>query len=287
MRVLMLAIPICGGDKPALHSQLRLLRQVFASARIWQYMVGAAVLLNVVTIRADDGGAVGEKADTSVFARRAERVFKEAKARVQSEPGKAEALLDFGRVCYDWADYSTTKSQRAEIANQGIDACRKLVAQDAKSVGGHYYLAMNLGQLAQTKTLGALKLVSQMETEFRTALSLDAKYDYAGPDRNLGLLYWQAPGWPTSLGSNSKARTHLTAALKAAPEYPENALNLIEAELKWGDKPGVTRDFKTLNENWEAAKKKLTGEEWASSWADWEKRKAAAEKKLPTADGRK
>ncbi len=245
------------------------------------------VILASVQLHADDGGIVPGASDTAVFAHRAEKAFKEAKERVRSEPGKAEALLDFGRTCYDWADYSTTKSQRAEIANQGIDACRKLVALDGKFVGGHYYLAMNLGQLAQTKTLGALRLVSQMETEFKVALSLDAKYDYAGPDRNLGLLYWQAPGWPTSLGSNAKARAHLTAALKAAPEYPENALNLIEAELKWGDKIGVARDFKTLNENWDAAKKKLTGEEWASSWADWETRKAAAEKKLPIADGRK
>jgi hypothetical protein len=238
------------------------------------------VVLGSLDLLADDGGTVPEKTDTAAFAKHAEKAFKDAKEKLAAEPAKAEALQDFGRVCYDWADYSTTKSQRADIANQGIDACRKLVALDAKSVGGHYYLAMNCGQLAQTKTLGALKLVSQMETEFKTALSLDAKFDYAGPDRNLGLLYWQAPGWPTSIGSNAKARTHLTAALKAAPEYPENVLNLIEAELKWGDKPGVARDLKTLNENWDAAKKKLTGEDWAASWADWEKRKAAAEKKI-------
>jgi hypothetical protein len=281
----MLAIPICGGFNPARHSRLRLICRFFGSARKSRFLAGVALLLSIATIWADDGGVVPGTTDTAVFAKRAEKVFKAAKERVQSEPGKAEALLDFGRVCYDWADYSTTKIQRAEIANQGIDACKKLIALDAKSVGGHYYLAMNCGQLAQTKTLGALRLVSQMETEFKTALSLDAKFDYAGPDRNLGLLYWQAPGWPTSLGSNAKARTHLTAALKAAPEYPENALNLIEAELKWGDKPGVARDFKTLNENWDTAKKKLTGEEWASSWADWEKRKAAAEKKIPSTDG--
>ena len=110
-------------------------------------------------------------------------------------------------------------------------------------------------------------------------LAADAKFDHVGADRNLGLLYWQAPGWPLSIGSKVKARQPLSAALKGAPDYPENTLNLIEAELKWGDKAGVTRDLKSLGELWPGALKKYTGEEWASSWADWEKRKAAAEKK--------
>lgn len=229
---------------------------------------------------ADDGGVVAPGTDRSVFARRAEKCFNDAREKVQANPNTPAALAGFGRACFDWADFSATDKQRADIANRGIDACRKLLALDPKSTPGHYYLAMNLGQLAQTKSLGALKLVSQMEAEFKLVLAADPRFDNAGADRNLGLLYWQAPGWPLSVGSNAKARAHLAAALKLAPDYPENALNLIEAELKWNDKPGVARDFKTLNEHWDAAKQKLTGEEWAASWADWEKRKAAAEKKV-------
>ena len=65
---------------------------------------------------------------------------------------------------------------------------------------------MNLGQLARTELLGALKLVKEMEREFKTAADLDKQFDYAGPERCLGLLYRDAPGWPASIGSRRKAR---------------------------------------------------------------------------------
>jgi len=36
-------------------------------------------------------------------------------------------------------------------------------ARSENFAAAHYYLAMNLGQLARTKSVGALKLVKQME----------------------------------------------------------------------------------------------------------------------------
>ena len=156
-----------------------------------------------------------------------------------------------------------------------------MIAQKPKLVSGHYYLAMNLGQLAQTKSLGALKLVSEMETEFQTARAQDEKYDFAGPDRSLGLLYLEAPGWPTSIGSRSKARHHLQRAVLLSPEYPENRLNLLEAYLKWGDKSAAGREFRILKELLPRAKKEFTGENWESSWADWDKRWAKIQVKFP------
>ena len=97
---------------------------------------------------------------------------------------------------------------------------------------------MNLGQLARTETLGALKLVREMEREFKTAAELDGHFDYAGPERSLGLLYRDAPGWPVSIGSRRKAREWLEQAEKLAPEYPENHLNLVESYLQWHDRAG-------------------------------------------------
>jgi tetratricopeptide (TPR) repeat protein len=218
--------------------------------------------------------------DKAEFAARAEKVFLAAKARFAAEPTNGLAAWQFGRACYDWADYATSSSQRAGIAQQGINACRSLIAQDPSSGPGHYYLGMNLGQLAQTKSLGALRIVGQMESEFTIALGLAPALDFAGPDRNLGLLYFHAPGWPTSIGSKAKARQFLQKALKLYPNYPENQLNLIEAEFKWGDKAGAVRDFKALEAMWPAAHKELTGVEWASSWADWETRRQILQRKV-------
>jgi len=214
------------------------------------------------------------------FAKRAEKAFADAKTRFEADTNNAEAAWQFGRACYDWADYAASDTRKAEIARLGIAACRKLVEKDTNSAPGHYYLAMDLGQLADARRgFEGLRIVSQMEAEFKIALGLDSKMDFAGPDRNLGLLYWQTPGWPISLGSKTKARQHLQQALKVSPDYPENHLNLLEAELKWGDTDSVIRGLKALDELWPAARNKLTGDEWASSWADWDKRHDALEKK--------
>jgi tetratricopeptide (TPR) repeat protein len=216
------------------------------------------------------------------FAKRAQKAYEDTRSRFQAGTNNPDAGWQFARACFDWADYVTTDAKRAEIAEEGIAACRSLLKSATNSVPGHYYLAMNLGQLARTKSLGALKIVTQMESEFNLLLDLDPGYSFAGPDRNLGLLYLDAPNWPISLGSNAKARQHLQKALKLAPDYPENHLNLIEAELEWGDKKSASSGLKALDELWPDARKKFAGDDWAADWADWEKRRAAAQKQVRT-----
>jgi tetratricopeptide (TPR) repeat protein len=219
------------------------------------------------------------------FAKRAGKIYEEARARFQADSNNPDAGWKFARACFDWADYATADARRAEIAEEGMAVSRHLVAAAPKSVPGHYYLAMNLGQLARTKSLGALKIVTQMEQEFDLVLDLDPDFDFAGADRNLGLLYLDAPGWPLSVGSKAKAREHLQKALKRAPDFPENHLNLIEAEITWGDKKEAATGLSALDDLWSAAQKKLAGDEWASDWADWDKRREAATKEIRGSSG--
>ncbi len=215
---------------------------------------------------------LGFSENTSIFAQRAEKNFQEARKKFQTNTNDVEAAWQFGRACFDRADFAKNDDQRESIAGDGIAACRQAVARDPKSAPGHYYLALDLGQLAQTKTLGALRIVDEMEREFKTVRDLDAKFDYAGPDRNLGLLYFEAPGWPASIGSKAKAWQHLQRAAQLAPGYPENHLCLLEAYLKWGDKTNLVRELKITGELLPQARKEFTGEDWSQSWVDWDKR---------------
>ncbi len=215
---------------------------------------------------------LGFSENISNFAQRAESHFQEARKRFQIDTNDVEAAWQFGRACFDWAEFAKNNDQRESIASEGIAACREAVARDPKSAAGHYYLAMNLGQLAQTKTLGALRIVDEMEREFKTARDLDAKFDYAGPDRSLGLLYFEAPGWPASVGSSSKARQHLQRAAQLAPGYPENHLCLLEVYLKSSDKKNLLRELKATEELLPQARKEFTGAAFEQSWVDWDKR---------------
>lgn len=209
---------------------------------------------------------------TNAFALRAHKVYLASRDQYERQTTNAASGWLFGRACFDWAEFATNDTQRAALAMEGVACCREVVRLDPSLAAGHYYLGMNLGQLARTKTFGALKLVAEMESVFKTAGELDATFDYAGPDRCLGLLYLDAPGWPASVGSRKKAREHLRRAAEIAPEYPENRLNLLEALLRWGDRKAAHAELKPVSILLARAKTTLTGEVWTASWADWEKR---------------
>ncbi len=209
----------------------------------------------------------------------ARRVFHEAQTLYRNEPRNGQAAWQFGRACFDLAEFASDSAERAELAEQGIAACQQLLEREPNLAPAHYYLGMNLGQLARTKGIGALKLVKQMEIEFSLARERDKTFDYAGPDRNLGLLYRDAPSIG-SIGSRTKAKQHLEISVELAPDYPENRLNLAEAFLKWNDRNGAKRELKALDEDWSRARAKFSGPAWAASWGDWEKRRQNVRKKL-------
>jgi tetratricopeptide (TPR) repeat protein len=206
-------------------------------------------------------------------------IYAQAQKRYQDHPLDDTAAWQFARACFDLADVATNRTERAAIAQRGITVARQLVDRAPALAQARYYLGMNQAQLAQTKGLGALKLVKQMEHEFNLARELDERFDFAGPDRNLGLLYRDAPAIG-SIGSRSKAREHLEHAVKLAPDYPENRLNLAESYVKWGDRVGAMNQLKALEELWPRAHTNLAGAAWASSWADWDGRLKLLRSKL-------
>jgi hypothetical protein len=224
------------------------------------------------------GGDVGAQSQ-SRWRSAAEIAYSRASDRMKAAPKEVEVLCAFARATFYLADYSTNASERAELARVGIEAARSAIKLKPGAASGHYYLGMNLGQLARTRFLSALKIVGEMEAAFIKACDLDASFDHAGPYRNLGLLYREAPVLG-SVGSRRKAQHNLHKAAETAPLYLDNRLNLIEACLKWSDRNGVVREFKRLQEDWDAAKKRFSGTEWERDWADWEARRNQAAEKL-------
>jgi tetratricopeptide (TPR) repeat protein len=220
------------------------------------------------------GASAGGKAD------RVKTVFENARKSYFAAQTNATLAWEFGRVCFERAEFATNNTERTVIAEQGIAACKRAVKLQPASAAAHHYLGLNLGQLARVKRFSALWLVDEMEAAFNVARGLDAKVDFAGPDRCLGLLYLEAPGWPVSVGSRTKAAQHLRRAVELAPNFPENRLNLLNAYLHWNNHEAALAELKALEETWPAARTNFTGEAWTSEWADWEKRLKRAKTKL-------
>jgi hypothetical protein len=197
------------------------------------------------------------------------RAYTTAREVWQRNPADQDAGWQFARACFDVAEVDG--DNRARIAEEAIAACRTSL-QRTTNVGNYYYMALNLGQLARTKKLGALRLVSEMETALKIAIELDPKFDFAGPHRTLGMLYRDAPGWPASIGNRSKAKQHLVKAIELAPDYPDNQISLIESHIEWGELKNARSAVSDAEPYLRQARLKLTGERWRPSWRDWDER---------------
>ncbi|MEI6340699.1 MAG: hypothetical protein WCR07_01985 [Verrucomicrobiota bacterium] len=187
---------------------------------------------------------------------------------------------EFCRLAYDLATVQARHADRARITRLGIDAAEASLVHHPQSAPTWYYLALNLGELARTKSLGALKLLPRIRDGLEAARTLDELLDGAGPDRTLGLLYLEAPGWPASLGSRTKAREHFLKAVALAPDYPGNHLCLADALLRWNERDAAKAQLLALDGIWTQARARLSGPRWEPDWSEWSQRRDALRRSL-------
>lgn len=203
---------------------------------------------------------------------RAEQIYAQARARYEQDRSNTERAWQLGQACFELADVVSSNTRRASLATEGMQVCTGALQCESKLAPAQYYYALNIGQLARTKSVGALKMVSQMEAALKQSIRLDPLVDFAGPHRSLGLLYRDAPGWPVSVGSRKKAREHLERAVELRQDFPENWLCLLESYSQWNDKRALEPQIKKVDEILAAARQKYAGPEWVVAWQDWERR---------------
>lgn len=204
----------------------------------------------------------------------------EARRELAAGPTNLVHLVSLARLAFEATKSATNTGAKAKLAEEGIATGRTGLQLHPQAAGLEYYLGLNLGQLASTRGMSALKLVREMETHLLTARALEPGIGDAGPDRSLGYLYLNAPGWPLSIGDNDKARRHFEQALKLAPHRPEHPLAFAEACLRWKKRDEARRLFAAAEAALTRAKELYPGPEWAADWADWNSRLAVLREKL-------
>ena len=227
-------------------------------------------------------GDAGDEPPSADFSPRThyQAVLAVARQRRVEPTNAVTAAWEFARACFDLAEHPADSGERQRLGNEGAQACREALALDPDSGPAQYYLALNLGQVAQTKLIGALRLVRQMETALLAAIRLDPRLDFAGPDRSLGILYRDAPGWPTSIGSRAKSAEHLERAVALDPTYPGNRLALAESRLAWGEPDAARPHLAALVRDWATNRVRLAGPDWHTSWVEWRERRTRLERAL-------
>jgi len=145
---------------------------------------------------------------------------------------RAVVLARLGRTCFVLGQLAP-EAEAMAYYQQGQSSAETLIREEPNRVEGHYWLALNLcGQADVGGKLLGHRLLPRILEELQRAVALDETYDQAGAHRVLGRIYYEAPGWPLSVGDMQKSRQHLQAAVRLSPATSTNHLYLAETLLR-------------------------------------------------------
>jgi tetratricopeptide (TPR) repeat protein len=144
-------------------------------------------------------------------------------------------LARLSRTCFILGQLAAQK-QSMDYYRQGQSYAETLIREEPHRTEGHYWLAMNLcGQADAGGSLLGRRFLPRIMEELKRAVALDETYDQAGAHRVLGRIYYEAPGWPLSVGDLNKSLQHLQAATRLAPDTSTNHLYLAQTLYRLQD----------------------------------------------------
>ncbi len=155
-------------------------------------------------------------------------------AALAADPRDFEAAWKLARADY-WLGGHAPASERRAFLENGIEAGRKAAAAQPNRPEGHFWIAANMGTLAESFGLRqGLKYRKPVKEELETALRLDPAFQQGSADRALGRWYFKVPG--LFGGSHAQAEHHLRASLKYNPHSTASHFFLAELLLDDGRK---------------------------------------------------
>ena len=128
------------------------------------------------------------------------------------------------------------ENTRKSYLEAGVAAGRAAVASAPNRPEGHFWVAANMGALAESFGLRqGLKYRGDIKQELETVLRLDRAYLQGSADRALGRWYFKVPG--LFGGSDRKSEEHLRRSLTYNPNSASSLYFLAETliELKKKD----------------------------------------------------
>jgi hypothetical protein len=159
-------------------------------------------------------------------ARRAAELWTAALAR---NPKDFEAAWKLSRADY-WLGGHAAPNQRMAFLEDGVARARAAVALEPNRPEGHFWMAADMGALAESSSRAGLKYRSAIKDELDTVLRLDRAFQQGSADRALGRWYAKVPRLLG--GSRKNAEAHLRASLTYNPH--STASHFFLAELLAG-----------------------------------------------------
>ena len=160
--------------------------------------------------------------------------------RVQVNGKDFEAAWKLARARY-WLGGRGNEKERKAYLESGIAAGRQAVAIEPNRPEGHFWIAANMGALAESFGLRqGLKYRGDIKDALETVLRLDRAFLHGSADRALGRWYFKVPG--LFGGSDEKSEEHLRKSLAYNQNSHSSLFFLAETliELKKKDEARAT-----------------------------------------------
>jgi tetratricopeptide (TPR) repeat protein len=128
-----------------------------------------------------------------------------------------EAAWKLSRICYWLGTHGGGRDERRSDLDRGLKAGESAVRFAPDRPEGHFWLAANMGALAESFGIGqGLKYRGKIKEELERVLAIEPGWQEGSANAALGQWYFKVPRLLG--GSRSKAEEHLRRALAYNPE---------------------------------------------------------------------
>lgn len=190
-----------------------------------------------------DPDALYRHRETIASAQQAEGIWAE---RLAKDPKDFDSAWRLARARY-WLGGHAEETRRKAYLESGITAGRAAIAIAPSKPEGHFWVAANMGALAESFGLRqGLKYRGDIKDALLTVLRLDPAYQKGSANRALGRWYYKVPG--LFGGSAKKSEEHLRKSLAYDPNSASSLFFLAETLIDLGKKDEARRTLQKLME---------------------------------------
>jgi len=191
--------------------------------------------------QAEDPDALYKQRENVATADRAGKIWAE---RLAKDAKDFESAWKLARARYWLGTHAEEKSRKGYLES-GIAAGRAAIAAAPNKPEGHFWVAANMGALAESFGLRqGLKYRGDIKDELETVLRLDPAYQQGSADRALGRWYFKVPGMFG--GSSRKSEEHLRKSLTYNPNSVSSLFFLAETLIERGRKDEARASLQKL-----------------------------------------
>jgi hypothetical protein len=189
------------------------------------------VLAFTLIVQAPDPDALYAHREEIASAQHAEQIWTDRLAR---DPKDFESAWKLARARYWLGGHAPEKTRKAYLES-GIAAGRAAIALAANKPDGHFWVAANMGALAESFGLRqGLKYRGEIKDELETVLREDPAFLQGSADRALGRWYAEVPR--LFGGSDKKSEEHLRQSLTYNPNSAASLFFLADTLVDEGKK---------------------------------------------------